>query len=112
MRWPFRRKSRPKPDFLCVVSVGYPDSTDTVSGDLLGQLVEATKQPALDALDSHFLTESWCSKITANASREGPVVYFSLEVTIQPGETSASMNDLVNDEFHRRWNVAAQRLLL
>lgn len=121
MRWPFRKKPIPKPVrsrirpgasvFHCVIQLGDTDSRQTVSSELLERLIQATKQPALGALDRHFGTESWCSEISTHASLEGPAIYFNLDLAVQPGETVASMSELVDGEFRRRWNAAIQRLL-
>jgi hypothetical protein len=97
--------------FLYVLQVGDTESNRMVSNQLLDQLVQAAKGPALSALDRHFRTESWCSEIRTHASRQGPAAYFSLKITVQPGETQASMQDRVGREFASRWDAAAQRLL-
>ncbi|MDX3186808.1 hypothetical protein PV458_00185 [Streptomyces sp. MN03-5084-2B] len=105
------RGAAPDGRFLCIVHVGEPAGGRMVSADLLDRLVQATKQPALEALDRRFGTDAWCPQITTHASLEGPSAGFSLHLVVQPGETPASMSDLVDDEFRRRWVVAVQRLL-
>ena len=101
----------PPADLLLVVQAGETAGGRTVSVDLLERLVQATKQPALEALDRYFGTDAWCPKITTNCSVEGPVAYFTLYLVIQHGETQASMAALVDGEFRRRWSAAAQQLL-
>lgn len=92
--------------FVYVLQVGDTESNRTVSSELLDQLVRAAKESALSALDRRFRTESWCSEIRTHASRQGPCAYFSLTITVQPGETQASMQDRVGREFIRRWDAA------
>ncbi|MGW4402056.1 hypothetical protein ACWEHA_42715 [Amycolatopsis nivea] len=127
MRWPFRKKPvpslglgpepdptplSPEPDaFLCVVQVGDGEGGPVVSSEVMDRLVRATKDPALEALDRYFGSEEWCFRIRTITSREGPGAYFSLDVAVQPGETVASMSDLVSEEFIRRWRAAAERFL-
>lgn len=121
MRWFSRKKStsqdssfrtpRNSRTFLYIIEVGDAEGTQTVSSQLMSQLVRATKEPALRTLDRQFGTESWCSEIRTNTSLQGPVVFFSLTLVLQPGETQASMSELVSRQFRHSWDVAAKRLL-
>ncbi|MEV6509821.1 hypothetical protein [Streptomyces sp. NPDC051642] len=103
--------SRAARAFHLVVLVGDEESKQTVSKDLLDETIRATKQPALEALDRRFGGESWCSRISTNASLEGPVISFNLDINIPPGQTMAAINDIVSAEFRRTWAAAAERLL-
>jgi hypothetical protein len=121
MPWPSRKKPTPEPApaqtrpeptaFHCVIELGDTKRGHKVSSELVEQLVQAIREPALTALDRRFAGESWCSKVETAASLEGPTISFILDLAVPPGETMASMNKLVNDEFGRRWNAAAQQLL-
>ncbi|HET6707912.1 hypothetical protein, partial [Amycolatopsis sp.] len=106
MRWFSRKNSasqnvtpRGAAAFHYVLAVGDTESDRMVSGELLSGLVDATKKPALQALDLRFGTELWCSEITTNASRQGPCIYFGFDIIVQPGETPTSMAQLVSEEF-------------
>ena len=111
----FSRKKRPATaapkGFHLVLEVGDTESRKTVPQETLDQLVRATKQPALAALDRRFGGESWCSEIHTHASLEGPVIYFNLDITLPPGQTLPGMQSLVSAEFRHRWAEAASRFL-
>lgn len=97
--------------FHLVFHVGDGESGRMVSEDVLNQLIGATKEPALEALDRRFGGESWCPEIATNASQEGPAIYFNLDINIPPGRTEADMSDIVCAEFRRTWADATERLL-
>lgn len=119
MRWFSRRRPAAKGSrtssgpqaFVYIVVVGDAEGEQTVSSELMGQLVRATKEPALAALDRYFGTESWCSEIRTNTALQGPSIYFNLTLVVQPGETMASMGDHAGREFERSWDAATKRLL-
>jgi hypothetical protein len=108
---PTTARSQAPGGFHLVVQVGDDTSERMVAKELLDQLVRATKQPALGALDRRFGGEAWCWQISTHTSLEGPVVYFSLDINIPPGRTMADVSDIVSAEFRRRWAAAAERLL-
>ncbi len=120
MRWFSRKKpgsergaeggSAPK-GFLFILQLGDSESDATVSREVMDQLVRATKEPALQALDRYWGTELWCSEIHTNASLQGPCVFFSLQINIRPGETLAGMQDRVGGEFRHWWDIAVENLL-
>jgi len=117
VRW-FRKKTRQgrsthggRKAFRYVLELGDTESDRVVSSAVMDRLVQATKGPALHALDRHWRTEMWCSEIRTHTSLQGPCVYFILDINVQPGETQDTMAQRVNDEFSKYWDAAVRTVL-
>ena len=88
-------------------TVSTPSPSTTVTRERLDRLVDATKNPALDALDALYGDDSWCREIKTHASLEGPTLAFVL--LIDPpavGQRQAAMVDRIQDEFETHWQRA------